>query len=505
MPIVSCRLCDDTEDYFTEAFWASLDLVANALDNISGRLYVDGKCVRHCKPLVDSGTLGTKANVQVIYPHVTESYGASRDPVSKQIPMCTMKYYPFAIEHTLQWARSTFEHHFSELPQIAKTFQESDVVEVKEEDMVNLREFFLPVPGPCNVAADCVAWARYLWEHYFVFDIKQLLHHFPPDAKNNDGTQPFWSPPKRCPKPLAFDSEDGDVAAFVRAASILKGVTMGIDVNPKGVAGIARNITVPEFRPNSDAKIPTTDEESKELEKTADDPDDLEDALNIIRSLDTASINVNVVEFEKDDDTNHHMDFVHAASNLRARCYDIPTTDKSKAKLIAGKIIPALATTTSVVAGLASIELLKASWKVEEGGNSFKNSFVNLSLPLIAFSSPVPPESFSGLGRRFTQWDFISVEGGHTRTIGQIIDLLRERENIPEVFMMTYGPTLIYAGFMQHDKVTARLAQTCPEALASIRGRGLPEHVKTMEIAVAAEDEEGNDIDLPEIRLKLAE
>jgi hypothetical protein len=31
----------------------------------------------------------------------------------------------------------------------------------------------------------------------------------------------------------------------------------------------------------------------------------------------------NVVEFEKDDDTNFHIDFIHAAANLRARNYKI--------------------------------------------------------------------------------------------------------------------------------------------------------------------------------------
>jgi len=29
-------------------------------------------------------------------------------------------------------------------------------------------------------------------------------------------------------------------------------------------------------------------------------------------------------EFEKDDDTNFHIDIIHAASNLRARNYKIP-------------------------------------------------------------------------------------------------------------------------------------------------------------------------------------
>jgi len=110
------RVGDESEDLFNEKFWEGLNFVVNAVDNMAARLYVDRRCVWFEKPLLESGTLGTKANSQMIVPHKTQCYGESQDPPEESIPMCTLRNFPNQIEHCIEWGRDKFNALFVDTP-----------------------------------------------------------------------------------------------------------------------------------------------------------------------------------------------------------------------------------------------------------------------------------------------------------------------------------------------------------------------------------------------------
>lgn len=95
--------------------------------------------------------------------------------------------------------------------------------------------------------------------------------------------------------------------------------------------------------------------------------------------------------FEKDDDDNFHIDFITAASNLRATNYDITPVDRAESKRIAGRIVPAIVTSTAVAAGLAALEMLKVT-QGHRNTEVYRTTEFSLAMCRFFMGVPAPPE-----------------------------------------------------------------------------------------------------------------
>jgi ubiquitin-activating enzyme E1 len=499
----------DTEDILDDDFWNELDGVANALDNVQARLYMDGRCIFYRKPLLESGTLGTKGNVQVIVPFVTESYGSSQDPPAKETPLCLLHSFPNNIEHCLQWAREVFfEGHFVKDPEIVNNYLEKpdylnglppslklSTLESLERCLIN-REKTLD---------ECIAWARIEFEKKFNHSVKQLLHNFPLDYVDSNGT-PFWSGAKRPPKPIEFDPNNELHLDFIVAATFLRAYTLGIikdehkpaDLPAKReyIRKVAASVKVPEFVPKK-VKITTDERVTKEPDRdlTTEDDMKMEEIMKRLPHPSKVPFRMNKIEFEKDDDTNFHIDVIHAAANLRATAYGIKTVERLQSKLIAGRIIPAIVTTTALVAGWVCLELYKI---FQEGKkiDEYRNAFVNLALPLFQQSEPLPPIKKKYLDKEFTLWDRIDIKQGDL-TLQEVLTFF-EREHKLQVDMLGVGTSLIYASYSKEHK--RRLHRKLSELVPEIMKKPLKPKQRYFNLEITASDLDGNDIpDLPTV------
>ncbi|CAG0878674.1 unnamed protein product [Darwinula stevensoni] len=502
------RVGPETEKIYDDAFFEDLTCVANALDNIDARIYMDRRCVYYRMPLLESGTLGTKGNVQVVVPFLTESYSSSQDPPEKSIPICTLKNFPNAIEHTLQWARDLFEGLFRQNPENAHLYL--------SDPKFTERTLKLPGIQPVEVLesvkavlvderpkdfADCVHWGRVQFEELFVNQIKQLLHNFPPEQKTSSG-QPFWSGPKRCPHPLSFSLEEELHMDFVTAAANLRATVYGLKgiLDRKLIMKYLQAMHIPVFTPRENVRIATTDAEAQVTSNMSLDSEKLDKLLAELPKADqVGGTRITPIEFEKDDDTNFHMDFIVAASNLRADNYRIKREDRHRSKLIAGKIIPAIATTTSLVAGLVSLELYKIIQNHKDL-ESYKNAFVNLALPLFAFTDPIAPRKNKYYEVEWTLWDRFEVQG--EMTLKQFIDYFMKEEGL-EITMLSHGVCMLYSFFMTPAKKEERMNMLMSEIVRKVSKRKIEPHVRALVFELCCNDKDGEDVEVPYVKYNL--
>ncbi|NWT76688.1 UBA1 enzyme, partial [Prunella himalayana] len=498
------RVGPDTERVYDDDFFEGLDGVANALDNVDARLYMDRRCVYYRKPLLESGTLGTKGNVQVVIPFLSESYSSSQDPPEKAIPICTLKNFPNAIEHTLQWARDEFEGLFKQPAEnVNQYLMDPKLLEQTLHPHNSLYShnplyplFPLGTPSSWSTPFTPITPCDLLCTPFSPGTPSSWSGPFTPcdPPKTNSGTL-FWSGPKRCPHPLVFDPDNPLHLDYVVAAANLFAQSYGIagSRDRAAVAELLRHVRVPPFAPKAGVRIHVSDQELQSASA----------ALEYSR----AYSGMCGTHTEPIWTPQRVCGALGVLWDIQAGFWGHPPNPKSlfsvpQSKLIAGKIIPAIATTTAAVVGLACLEL----FKLVQGHrrlSSYKNAFLNLALPFVGFSEPLACPRNKYYEVEWTLWDRFEVQGlqpdGQEMTLRQFLAYFKKEHRL-EITMLSQGVSMLYSFFMPAAKLRERHDQPMTEIVTRVSKKKLGRHVKALVFELCCNDDSDADIEVPYVR-----
>ena len=365
----------------------------------------------------------------------------------------------------------------------------------------------------------CVEFACRKFAENFTNNIKQLLHIFPKDYIDKDGNK-FWSGPKRAPEPIELDVKDDIHLHYISACANLVAFNTGItQVRDKAkVAEIASKVELPKFAPKSYVKIELEDNKEEDKKQDEETPaEEVERYNRIVADLESHHDGIkkdgfHAADFEKDDDTNFHIDYIHGAASLRARNYRITECDQLKTKMIAGKIIPAIATTTAMIVGAVGMELYKVVMgfdKIED----YRNAFINLAIPLFVYTEPIEANKakdvemdpimfgpIKAIPPGWTIWDTIEVKG--SRTVGEFLQWLRDEYKV-DTTLLSSGPLAIYNSYLPGKKHAPRLERKIEDIYREIGEPVEGRNYLTLEVGAATIDE-GIDVTMPKFKYVFA-
>jgi Ubiquitin-activating enzyme active site/ThiF family len=404
------------------------------LDNVIARKYTDSRCLFFSKPVLESGTLGTKCNHEVVLPFRTSTYndGKESDDNENEIAMCTLRSFPYLPLHCIEFAKQAyFSDYFCFAPDqyemfrkdSASFFEQLDTMEPGEQlKTLRMIDFFVSLQKEVGVKIDFQACVRIAFDR-MVDDFSSSILNlcYAADQMEESTGKKFWTGTKRRPRAIEWmgKSSAPELFEYLYCTANLYAVIWGTDP-------IRDRLDFEELVISLDLKQPQWSPSSEKVDLSDDDAggthgDEAEQAYKLRSDL--SSVDVSKLQratshdFEKDDDSNFHIDFLTIATNLRAWNYDIKQSQRHTVKVTAGRIIPALATTTAMVCGLVDIEFCKLVLGLQNmGREKFLNSNINLAAGSGNFTTycPDPPiEMKTGLASplpgNFCSWDKIYI------------------------------------------------------------------------------------------------
>lgn len=296
------------------SFYQRFNIVLNALDNRAARNHVNRMCLNAKIPLIESGTAGYNGQVELIQRGVSQCYECQPKAAQKTYPGCTIRNTPSEPIHCIVWAKHLFNQLFGEdnadedvSPDTADPEAAGDAGEDALNNECNDKGNVARVSTK-QWAQNCDYMPEKLFNKFFYDDINYLL-----------SMANLWKH-RTAPRAIKY----GETEIITEIGDVTHS-TGGL----------------------RDQKI----WDMAECQKV------FSDCINNLKQQSSKLKEGDHLVWDKDD--HDAMDFVTCCSNIRSIVFSIPQKSRFDVKSMAGNIIPAIATTNAITAGVVVLHAFK--------------------------------------------------------------------------------------------------------------------------------------------------
>ncbi|OAQ97524.1 hypothetical protein LLEC1_01943 [Akanthomyces lecanii] len=301
------------DEEFTVGWFRDFNVVFNALDNLEARRHVNKMCLAANVPLVESGTMGFNGQTQVIKKGITACYDCTPKETPKSFPVCTIRSTPSQPIHCIVWGKSYLLNEIFGASEDQAAFDHSEDAENAKEIEELKRES--EALKKIRAAVGTPEFPRMLFDKVFNADIERLR-----------SVEDMWKS-RTPPEALNYDKVLSEASDAIAAKGSL-------------LADDQKTWSLQESLAVFNDSLERLSKRAIELNKAKGPSDPAP-----------------IITFDKDDiDT---LDFVTASANIRSTVFGIESKSRFDVKQMAGNIIPAIATTNAIVAGLCVLESFK--------------------------------------------------------------------------------------------------------------------------------------------------
>ncbi|XP_068143427.1 SUMO-activating enzyme subunit 2 [Drosophila tropicalis] len=380
-------------------FFKKFNVVLSALDNRAARNHVNRMCLNADVPLIESGTSGYNGQVEFIKRGLTQCYECTPKEKQRSFPGCTIRNTPSEPIHCIVWAKHLFNQLFGESqededisPDAADPDAKDKEDDAKEdeanENKTNENEVSV------NKANDNEAKENEANENETKQNEVSVNKANDNEAKENEANENEAKENEANEnKANEKGANEGDVKEQKKEDKEDDGNIVRINTrqwakdceyDPTKLFNKFFNEDINYLLRMSNLwksrKAPTpiewsslqpvegeVSEYGKQHHRIWSIGECSQIFANTLKDLSSAFLNLkgdDTLVWDKDDQPA--MDFVSACANIRSHIFDIEKKSRFEIKSMAGNIIPAIATTNAITAGLSvmrAFNVLQAKWE----------------------------------------------------------------------------------------------------------------------------------------------